>query len=190
MKFSQYQQLIAAAKKQIAEKLAGIQPRGGNQVSVIGDGIAVELIDRGEQEPPPPETWEYYLFGTIVRDAGEVVLENYEAARISRPSSSVLANELFWQNTQLIGTPGATFNLTKTLTLNVTTLQRASQGLANGVYRGGLKAFLVMWHADSEGNRVVDREYELNVGRNGVTRQFTPVGEDIYYLDIVSVERL
>lgn len=47
MTYAQYQQLQAFAKKRIADKLAEIQPRAGNLVSVVGDGIAIE--------PPRPD---------------------------------------------------------------------------------------------------------------------------------------
>ena len=87
----------------------------------------------------------------------------------------------------------------KTITLNVTTgvpgdgAFLGNQYLGGGVYRGGLKVFLSLFHFENTPNgdiEVVDRDYEMNVNRNGATRQFTPPGEDTYYLRITHVERL
>jgi hypothetical protein len=192
MTFSQYQQLVAAAKKQIAEKVAAIQPRGGNQVSVIGDGIAVEVIDRGEDEEPPPETWEYYIYGTIKLVGGETILEDHEAARIARPSGFIAASGFFEQETEVSNAGVPPVLRVKKVTYYVTTLELRPQGFDNGVYRGGLRLtceFFQVGQTDAED--VVIREYTLNVGRNGDSVTLTPPEENEFYrLRIKSVERL
>lgn len=181
MKFSQYQQLVAAAKKQIAEKVAAIQPRAGNQVSVIGDGIAVELINR-EQQEQTPDTWEYYVYGTI-QQGSEIILQDYEAARIVRPSSAVVVSGFFEQETEV-----STLTGSKRVTYYVTTLESQSQGFASGIYRGGLKLFCEFYQV---GTSEIVREYVLNVGRNGDSATLTAPEENKFYrLRIKSVERL
>lgn len=192
MTFSQYQQLVAAAKKQIAEKVAALQPRAGNQVSVIGDGIAVELINRGEEAEPAPDTWEYYIYGTIVEIGAGTILEDYEAARIARPSGSVLNSEFFEQKTEVANLPTAEILRVKRVTYQVTTLERRSQGFANGIYRGGLKLKCEFYQVGAtEADDVVVRDYTLNVGRNGDSVTLTPPEENKFYrLRIRSVERL
>ena len=191
MTFSQYQQLIAAAKRRIAEKLDAIQPRGGNQVSVIVDGIAVELIDRAEQDPAP-ETWEYYIYGTIVEEGVGTILEDHEAARIARPSSTVVSDSLFEQETEVADIPSAGISKVKRVTYYVTTLESRSQGFANGIYRGGLKLNCEFYQVGAtEADDVVVRDYVLLVGRNGASVTLTPPGENKFYrLRIRSVERL
>lgn len=192
MTFSQYQQLVAAAKKQIAEKVAALQPRAGNQVSVIGDGIAVELINRGEDTELAPDTWEYYIYGTIKLVGGETILEGHEAARIARPSSAVLSDGFFQQETQVSNVGNPPVLRVKKITYFVTTLERRSQGFANGIYRGGLKLKCEFYQVGAtEADDVVVRDYTLNVGRNGDSVTLTPPEENKFYrLRIRSVERL
>jgi hypothetical protein len=43
MTYDQYQQLYSAAKEQIADRVAKIQPRAGNGASVNGMGISIEV---------------------------------------------------------------------------------------------------------------------------------------------------
>lgn len=192
MKWEQYQQLQAAARKHIAKRIESIQPRAGNNVSVVVDGIAIEAIQRQPQREKPPETWTYYLLGSIIRDGNVSIYGDTlaEAARMLRPSG-VIQKTSFWENTQLNGLPDATSNKIKKVSLSVTTLTppQTADDYQNGVYRGGLKVGLVMYHIEA-GVRVIDNRYTFNVGLSGDERTFTPPGEDIYFLDIVSVERL
>lgn len=191
MTFSQYQQLIAAAKKQIANKLDALQPRGGNQVSVIVDGIAVELIDRSEQDPAP-DTWEYYVYGTIVEEGVGTILNNHEAARIARPNNTVLPDGFFEQETEVANLPSAGISRVKRVTYYVTTFERRSQGFANGIYRGGLRLTCEFYQVGAtDADDVVVRDYVLLVGRNGASVTLTPPEENKFYrLRIRSVERL
>lgn len=54
MTHDHYLQLLDLAKTQIAKRIQGLQPRAGNNVSVIGDGIAVDPIVRGDDESENP----------------------------------------------------------------------------------------------------------------------------------------
>lgn len=54
MTHDHYLQLLDLAKTQIAKRVQGLQPRAGNNVSVIGDGIAVDPIVRGDDESENP----------------------------------------------------------------------------------------------------------------------------------------
>lgn len=194
MKYDQYQHWRSRVSAMIAAKVNEMKPRPSDNVTVLDQAIGVSPLPA--PSPPPGEpTWQYYLYGTIIRDAGEVVQQNLEAARIARPDGTIVRDTLFEEDTQLIGTPEITFNKVKTITLNVTTAVPGdgtfvgSQYVGGGIYRGGLKVFLSLYHFEGP-RRVVDREYEMNVNQNGATRQFTPPGTDIYYLRISAVERL
>jgi hypothetical protein len=193
MTFSQYQQLVAAAKKQIAEKVASIQPRGGNQVSVIGDGIAVERIDRGEDEEPPPETWEYVIYGTITTEETGEVFGPHIAARIARPSSAVLNDGFFEQETQVFSLPATPLTVTKKVKYFVTTLERdavTSEGYPKGIYRGGLKLTCEFFE-DGGTQKTFVRNYTLNVNRNGDSVTLIPPEPNkAYNLTISAAERL
>jgi hypothetical protein len=178
----------------IAAKVNEMKPRPSDNVTVLDQAIGITPLAPTE-EKQQVETWQYYLYGTIIRDAGEVLLENYLAAEILRPDGVIARDSLFEEDTQLIGTTEITFNKIKKITLNVTTDVRGGnsfvrgQYVGGGIYRGGLKVILSMYHFEGT-RRVVDREYEMNVNQNGATRQFTPPGTDIYYLRISAVERL
>ena len=190
MTFSQYQQLVAAAKKQIAEKVASIQPRGGNQVSVIGDGIAVERIDRGEDEEPPPETWEYVIYGTITTEETGEVFGPHIAARIARPSSAVLNDGFFEQETQVFSLPATPLTVTKKVKYFVTTTRQRSDDFETGVYRGGLRLTCEFFEDDGAQETFV-RDYTLNVNRNGDSVTLIPPEPNkTYNLRISAAERL
>lgn len=64
MTYAQYQQLQAFAKKRITDKLAEIQPRAGNWVSVVGDGIAIEP-PRQNEVIPRTDTWVIAVYGRV-----------------------------------------------------------------------------------------------------------------------------
>lgn len=95
MTFAHYQQLQAAARKQIADKLAAIQPRGGNQVSVIGEGIAIE-IPREEGEPATP-TWELVIYARV-RQIGFGSSPSTDWSEYSEAAGVFRLNNLFWKN--------------------------------------------------------------------------------------------
>lgn len=54
MTHDHYLQLLSMAKAQIAKRVQGLQPRGGNNVSVVGDGIAIDPIVRELEAPDKP----------------------------------------------------------------------------------------------------------------------------------------
>lgn len=190
MTYDHYLALQAEAKRLISAGVASVQPRGGNNVSVIVDGIAIDQPPRYETREPSEQTWQYVIFGTIIRDEGQVVVSDETAATMLRPSG-VIQKTAFWERTQLVGSPATPNNKRKKITLNAASLQ-PGQRLTQGIYRGGLKAFLELWHYanGAGGERIVDQTYEANINRAGYTRTFTPPGEETYYLDIVGVERL
>lgn len=64
MTYAQYQQLQVFAKKRIADKLAEIQPRAGNWVSVVGDGIAIEP-PRQTEARVRTDTWVIAVYGRV-----------------------------------------------------------------------------------------------------------------------------
>lgn len=198
MKYDQYQHWRSRVSAMIAAKVNEMKPRPSDNVTVLDQAIGVAPLAPTE-EKQQVETWQYYLYGTIIRDAGEVMLQDALAAEMVRPDGFVIPDGVFEEQTQLIGNPKITFNKIKTITLNVTTAVPGdgtffgNQYLGGGVYRGGLKVFLSLFHFENTPNgdiEVVDRDYEMNVNRNGATRQFTPPGEDTYYLRITHVERL
>ena len=59
MNYEQYQQIYNAAKAQIADRVSKLQPRAGNNASVNGSGISIE-VGRAE-EAAAEETWSFAL---------------------------------------------------------------------------------------------------------------------------------
>lgn len=105
MTFAQYQQLQSFAKKRIADKLAEIQPRSGNLVSVLGDGISIELPIRSAEAEQAEEQWVFTLYCRrryINIGQGEYDTEwsDWVVAAWAPRTSSTLLLSSFWEQTE------------------------------------------------------------------------------------------
>lgn len=70
MTYDQYQQIYNAAKAQIADRVSKLQPRAGNNASVNGMGISIE-VDHAE-EAADEETWLVTVLGRVEGEYNEV----------------------------------------------------------------------------------------------------------------------
>lgn len=107
MTFAQYQQLQGFARKLIADKIASIQPRAGNLVSVIGDGISIELPIPSAADEEAEDQWVFTLYCRrryINIGQGEYDTEWSDwdvAAWAPRTSfSGILPQSYFWEQTE------------------------------------------------------------------------------------------
>ena len=189
MRYESYLQWRSKVTAMIAAKMDEMRPRPSDNVTVLDQAIGVAPL-QVEPEPTPEPTWEYLLKGSIVRDAGELIVPEMTAARFPR-SGVIIQDSLFWGQTQLNGVPSLNpVNYQKTLTFRMTSTDQFDSVTGLGIYRGGLVLNLELY-VDVIGlpQTVVDR-YRIAVGSNPVSRQFTPPGELLYRLRIESVERL
>ena len=195
MTYDQYQRLRQEWQKLIQKELQRFSPRAGNNVSVVGTDISVQL------SPPPEEakrepTWQYVIYGFIdVIQTGERFGPSL-AARLPRPTGDaaqpVLNNSGFVDATQVVTQDGG-FTRTKTITYLVTTAtlaQIAAGQFDQGVFRGGLK-LICEFYEETGGTQTFIRNYVLEVGRSGAFITLTaPEPNKFYYLRISAVERL
>lgn len=105
MTFAQYQQLQGFARKLIADKIAAIQPRAGNAVSVIGDGISIEPPLRRASDEPAEERWVFTLYCRrryINIGQGEYDKEwsDWVVAAWAPRTNPVLLQSFFWEQTE------------------------------------------------------------------------------------------
>lgn len=70
MTYDQYQQIYNAAKAQIADRVSKLQPRAGNNASVNGGGISIEV--GGAEEAEDEETWLVTVLGRVEGEYNEV----------------------------------------------------------------------------------------------------------------------
>jgi hypothetical protein len=196
MTFAHYQQLQAAAKKMIAEKIASIQPRGGNQVSVVGDGIAIESIPRDEGARRA-DTWEYVIYGTIKTTYDDEsslfgpALAGYAPRAGGGTEYQWVDDAVFVRNTQVFTNDLHTQEAKVTYNITTTKDTQRQEFEAKGIYRGGLKLICLFFEESDIGGVTPIREYNLLVGRNGDSVRLTaPESDKLYYLRIVRAESL
>lgn len=71
MTYDQYQQIYNAAKAQIADRVSKLQPRAGNNASVNGMGISIE-VGGAEEAAVTEETWLVTVLGRVEGQGNEV----------------------------------------------------------------------------------------------------------------------
>ena len=199
MKYEQYLAWQAATRKLIAAAMGKFSVKEGRNAQVFGQSIGIEVRGTPEAEEPAEPTWEYVIYGTITTEETGEVFGPHPAALIARPSTAILYDGLFEQNTQVFSLPAPpppALTVTKKVKYNVTTLDRSvisSEGYPKGIFRGGLK-LTCEFYEDVDGNGVrleVIREYTLRVGRNGDSvTLIPPEANKFYYLRIKTAERL
>lgn len=195
MKYEQYLAWQAATGKLIAAAMGKFSVKEGRNAQVFGQSIGIEVRGAPEVEEPAEPTWEYVIYGTITTEETGEVFGPYLAARIARPSTAVLNNGIFEQNTQVFSLPEPppALTVTRKVKYNVTTLDRSAvtaEGYPKGIFRGGLKLTCEFFEDDGAQETVI-REYTLRVGRNGDSvTLIPPEANKFYYLRIKTAERL
>lgn len=189
MKYEHYLQLLDQAKKHIAKRVQGLQPRGGNNVSVIGDGISIDPIARGEEEQAAPG-WVYVILAVITAE-GEAI-DNLPqdtglfVAGVVVPGG--VANQGDFQSfSQVVNfTPGTLFRKITT-TLYPSTLFPGQLGNPEeGIYRGALRITLEL-----VGPSGVYDTFTVTATSGGETFSTeAPTDDETYLLRFLSAERL
>lgn len=192
MKYEQYLEWQRVTGERIAAALGKFSIKEGRNAQVFGNHVGVDVSTATEEESVEP-TWEYVIYGTITTEETGEVFGPYLAARVSRPSTAVLNNGIFEQNTQVSALPAIPLTVTKKVKYNVTTLERnavTQEGYPKGIYRGGLK-LTCEFYEDNGVERTFIRNYTLRVGRNGDSVTLIPPEDNKFYrLSISSAERL
>jgi len=185
MTYDQYQQIYNAAKAQIADRVSKLQPRAGNNASVNGGGISIE-VGRAE-EAAAEDTWRYVLLGrvvgsTTISGAFDVGPEN--AAVVFR--NGVVGSTSFWQETQL--EQSETYSRSYTLFLTSASVNADS---SEGAFKFPTKVVLELYPTDENGLPLDPvAEYAFYIGYEGDSRAFVAPAPDIIYgLRIKSIER-
>jgi hypothetical protein len=198
MKYEQYLAWQAATGKLISAAMGKFAVKEGRNAQVFGQSVGIEVRGAPEAEEPAEPTWEYVIYGTITTEETGEVFGPHLAARIARPSTAVLGDGLFEQNTQVLSLPGLSPALTVTRKVKyfVTTLDRSvisSEGYPKGIFRGGLKLTCEFFESVDgiDVRKEVVQEYTLRVGRNGDSvTLIPPEANKFYYLRIKTAERL
>lgn len=198
MKYEQYLAWQAATGKLIAAAMGKFAVKEGRNAQVFGQSIGIEVRGAPEAEEPAEPTWEYVIYGTITTEETGEVFGPHLAARIARPSTAVLGDGLFEQNTQVFSLPETppAQTVTRKVKYNVTTLDRrviSSEGYPKGIFRGGLKLTCEFFESVDgiDVRKEVVQEYTLRVGRNGDSvTLIPPEANKVYYLRIKTAERL
>ena len=188
--YEQYQEIYNAAKAQIADRVAKIQPRAGNRASVNGMGISIEPAEPPFE--PAEETWRYVLLGqvvgsTTISGAFDVGPEN---AAVAFRDGTVISTS-FWQETQLfnmVPDEGADYSRSYTLFLTSASVNEDS---SEGEFKFPTKVTLELYPTDDDGLPLDPvAEYDFYVGYDGDSRAFVaPAPNVIYYLRIKSIVR-
>jgi hypothetical protein len=190
MTYDQYQQIYNAAKAQIADRVSKLQPRAGNNASVNGMGISIEV--GGAEEAAAEDTWRYVLLGQVVGSTtigGSFDVGPENAAVVFR--DGFVASTYFWQETQLFNmTPdeGADYSRTYNLILTSASVNEDS---SEGEFKFPTKVVLELYPTDENGLPLEPvAEYNFFVGFDGDHRAFVaPEPNIIYGLRIKSIER-
>lgn len=203
MTYAHYQQLQAFAKKRIADKLAEIQPRAGNLVSVVGDGIAIE--------PPRPDpvitktpTWVLALYTRyriqpVNEEWGDWTSWNLAAwAPRDRPFRD-LSGQFAWFFFHQVNSEGDTvagqnseidFQIRVSETNSIDGLTRPITPFEEAKYLYPVNLVIEESYGVAE-NRTVVKTYNLTLKQAGQRRTFTPYEPGkVYDIRTVAFQRL
>lgn len=200
MTFAQYQQLQSFAKKRIADKLAEIQPRSGNLVSVLGDGISIELPIPSAADEQAEDQWVFVLYYrrryiNIGQGDFDTEWSDWDvAAWAPRTSSGLLPGGFFTQDSTFFNLvpddddePGAQpFGRSVEMDFQIRTSPRPYPGggwpeFENAQYRAPLELTLEEY---SELNGIfieTIKTYKIKLRRSGHQQTFNPSSPNTYY---------
>ena len=190
MTYDHYQQLRSQAENQIARRMGDLQPRSGNNVSVFGDGIAVEPIIRDDPEIAPP-TWELVIYARV-RYNGFGVSPNTDWFPYASAAGVFRFGNIFWQNfywevTQFFHItdvdPGEdVYGRDLRIEFQVRSVPTreaiATTSFEDAIYRIPVRISL---DVIVDSTREVIKSTFLDIRRNGATRIFTPPEDNIIY---------
>ncbi len=190
MTYDHYTQLRALAERQIARRVAALQPRAGNNVSVIGDGISVDPIVREGDEVQTPPRWVFVILAVITADQNTTGLPEDTGLFVAGivTGNGVASQESFQDFTQVVELPDVGLYRRITTTLYPSTLypEQITDAEA-GIYRGSLRVTLELVDALD----VAYSTFTVDVPSSGVTFATTaPTDDEFYNLRFVSAERL
>lgn len=190
MTYDQYQEIYNAAKAQIADRVAKIQPRAGNRASVNGMGISIEpAVDDDEAEE---DTWRYVLLGQLVGRttiSGDFSIGPENATVVSRDGTVLNTN--FWEQTQLYDfVPDDAEPFSRSFTLTLTSAS-VDENLEQGEFKFPTTVTLELYPVDGDGVPLDPvAEFDFYVGFRGDSRAFVAPSENmIYYLRVKSIVR-
>lgn len=200
MTHDHYLQLLDLAKTQIAKRVQGLQPRAGNNVSVIGDGISVDPIIRDGDEVRAEPRWVFVILAVITADQTTTGLPEDTGLFVAGivTSNSLVADQSNFQVlSQVVNfTPGILYRrITTTLYASTlypeqipdSTIYPPEPLTDTGVYRGSLRVTLELVGALD----VVYSTFTVDVPSSGVTfATEAPTDDQFYHLHFVSAERL
>ena len=200
MTHDHYLQLLDLAKTQIAKRVQGLQPRAGNNVSVIGDGISVDPIIRDGDEERAPPGWVFVILAVITADQNTTgISENVGlfVAGIVTSNGLVAEQTNFHILSQVVEYPdvGLYRRITTTLYPSTfypdqipdSTIYPPEPLTDTGVYRGALRITLELVDTLD----VVYSTFTVDATSGGVTfATEAPTDDQFYTLRFVSAERL
>lgn len=193
MTFSQYQRLQGFARKLIADKIASIQPRAGNLVSVIGDGIAIEPPLRSTADEQAEERWVFTLY--CRRRYINIGQGEYDpnwsdwvvAAWAPRVTSTILLTS-FWEQTGFFNIipdeeEAQPFGRSVEVDFQIRTSPRPYPGggwpeFENAQYRSPIELILEEYKVE---NSEVVETYKIKLRRSGHQQTFSPSSPNIFY---------
>jgi len=194
MTYAHYQQLQAFAKKRIADKLAEIQPRAGNWVSVVGDGIAIEpprqneariridtwviAVYRRFREQKVGEDWSDWFSWQLLAWAPRSSDQIQSSAGVNDLTFSYTTNEegevIFGRKIEVdFQVRVSKTEVFSTATIPVTPFEEAQ-------YRYPIRLILEELDETDQVPTVVNT-YELALRQNGQQQVFTPQEPDRFY---------
>ena len=196
MTFAQYQQLQSFAKKRIADKLAEIQPRSGNLVSVLGDGISIELPIRSAEAEQVEERWVFVLYCRrryINIGQGEYDTEwsDWVVAAWAPRTSSTLLLSSFWEQTQFFNIipdeeEAQPFGRSVEVDFQIRTSPRPYLGgdwpeFENAQYRSPIELTLEEYSAEYGVFIETVETYKIKLRRSGHQQTFNPSSPNTFY---------
>ena len=200
MTHDHYTQLRNMAERQIARRVAALQPRAGNNVSIIGDGISVDPIIRDGDEVQTPPTWLFVILAVITVDQTTTSLPEDTGLFVAGivTSNSLVADQSNFQGiSQVVNfTPGILYRrITTTLYASTlypeqipnSTIYPPEPLTDTGIYRGPLRITLELVDTLD----VVYSTFTVDATAGGVTfATEAPTDDQFYHLHFVSAERL
>ena len=193
MTFAQYQQLQGFARKLIADKIASIQPRAGNLVSVIGDGISIELPIPSAADEQAEDQWVFTLYCRrryINIGQGEYDTEwsDWVVAAWAPRTSSTLILTSFWQQTEFFNIipdeeEAQPFGRSVEVDFQIRTSPRPYPGggwpeFENAQYRSPIELTLEEYNVE---NSDVIETYKIKLRRSGHQQTFNPSSPNTFY---------
>ncbi len=200
MTYDHYTQLRSMAERQIARRVAALQPRAGNNVSIIGDGISVDPIIRDGDEERAPPGWVFVILAVITADQNTTGLPENVGPFVAGivTSNGLVADQTNFQVlSQVVELPdvGLYRRITTTLYPSTfypdqipdSTIYPPEPLTDTGIYRGALRITLELVDTLD----VVYSTFTVDATAGGVTfATEAPTDDQFYDLRFVSAERL